>query len=237
MAVDGLQTVAVLDDDADQANTVRFQLEDVGMQPDIVDLEDVPTLDRAIKVLQGRVNAVLCDVQLNNLHGGIEFHGAELVAELVAVHGMPCVLTTGFIQDVGMLVRPHRSRIPVLLTREEIEDPAALVDGFSRCRREILHGPNLERQTRRVPLFVERVGTFDTGVALDARVGGWLHKSPMRFPARMLGEKYDDRETAQHLVGKVFFARVNLGAEREPDLYFEDPEPTFISPNELSLHF
>lgn len=237
MAVEGLETVAVLDDDADQANTVRFQLEDVGIRPDLIDLGEVPTLARAVEVLQGRAHGVLCDVQLNNLHGGIEFHGAELVAQLVGVHRMPCVLTTGFVQDVGMLVRPHRRQIPVLLTREEIEDPLVLVDGFSRCRREILHGPNVERQTRRVPLFVERVGTFDSGVALDARVGGWSHKTPMRFPAKMLGETYSNLKEAQALVGKVFFAQVNLAAEKEPELFFEDPEPTFIDPADLSLHF
>lgn len=229
--------VAVLDDDADQAKTVKFQLEDVGINPLIVDLDEVPTLERAIGVVNERAEAVICDVQLNNLHPGMQFHGAQLVADLVADHGVPCVLTTGFVQDVGMLVRPHRHLIPVLLTREEIEDPDVLVEGFSRCRNEIDHGPDSERRTRRVPLFIERVGLFETGVALDARVGGWVHKTPMRFPATMLGGEYATKEHAAELVGKVFFARVNLGAEREPDLFLEDPEPEFIDPADLDLHF
>jgi hypothetical protein len=180
---------------------------------------------------------VICDVQLSNLHPGMQFHGAQLVANLVAQHRVPCVLTTGFVQDVGMLVRPHRHLIPVLLTRQEIEDPEALVEGFSRCRNEIDHGPDAERRTRRVPLFIERVGHFETGIALDARVGGWAHKTPMRFPADMLGDEYTSKERAAELVGKVFFARVNLGAEQEHDLFLEDPEPEFVDPADLDLHF
>ncbi len=35
----------------------------------------------------------------------------------------------------------------------------------------------------------------------------------------------------------VFFARVNIGAQREADLFFEDPEPKFIDPAGLKLHF
>jgi hypothetical protein len=230
-------TVAVLDDDADQAKAVQFQLEDVGVEPFIVDLDDVPTLELAVGLLKESAGAVVCDVQLNNLHQGMQFHGAQLVADLVDSHDMPCVLITSFVPDVGMLIRPHRRRIPVLLMRDEIEEPEVLVEGFGRCRNEIDHGPEAERLTHRVPLFVERVGLAETGVALDARVGGWAHKMPMRFPATMLGEEYADQERAAGLVGKVFFALVNLGAEREPDLFFEEPELEFIDSAEIDLHF
>lgn len=229
--------VAVVDDDASQAQTMGFQLEDVGLEPLVVDLDQVLQLEEAATWLTARAGSLICDVQLKNLHPGMGYHGAQLVANLIAQFRMPCVLTTGFTQDVGMLVRPYRGHIPVLLSREETEDSETLVEGLQRCKVELEDGPIPERRTRRTSLFIERVGQADGGVALDAQVGGWPHKTPMRFPAVMLGEEYGDRAQADQLVGKVFFAKVNLGAAREPDLYFEEPEPKFVDASELELKF
>jgi CheY-like chemotaxis protein len=234
----GLRSVGVLDDDEGQAKTVGFQLEDVGIEPVIADLGTVATLDTAIAwILESELSGVICDVQLNNLQGGMRYQGAELVARLVTEHRLPCVLTTGFGADLGMLVRPYRAQVPVLLGREETEDPVALVGGLQRCAVEISEGRGEDRRTWRVPLFIERTGETDYGTALDARVGGWAHKTPMRFPAVMLGPEPAARTAGRGLVGKVFFARVNLGAEREADLFFEDPEPELVDPEGLGLHF
>ena len=230
--------VAVLDDDAGQAQTVRYQLEDVGVEPIIADLDAVPTLNKALHWLNDAdAEGLICDVQLNNLHGGMKFDGAQLVARLVTERRFPCVLTTGFPNEVWMLVRPHRSRIPVLLGRDETEDPEALIRGLERCGDEIHQGRPAERQTYRVPLFVERYEPTEHDIALDVRVGGWVHKTPMRFPASMLGDGALAVARTGDLVGKVFFARVNLGASRESDLFLEEPEPTFLDPSALELHF
>lgn len=233
-----LSSVGVLDDDEGQAKTMGFQLEDVGVEPVIADLDEVPTLESAVAwILERELAGVICDVQLNNLQGGMEFQGAQLVSRLVKEFHLPCVLTTGFGADLGMLVRPYRANVPVLLGREETEDPGALVEGLQRCAAEIRDGRGYERRTWRVPLFIERTGVTEHGTALDARVGGWAHKTPMRFPARMLGVEHDAKAAVVGLVGKVFFARVNLGAERETDLFFEDVEPQLLDPQGLKLHF
>lgn len=232
-----LHSVGIIDDDEGQAKTVGFQLEDVGIESVIADLDTVATLDHAIAwILESEFSGVICDVQLNNLQGGMHYHGAQLVARLVTDHRLPCVLTTGFGADLGMLVRPYRAQVPVLLGREETEDPAALVGGLQRCAAEIDEGRGENRRTWRVPLFIERTGGTEYGTALDARVGGWTHKTPMRFPARMLGVEQAP-VAGGGFVGKVFFARVNIGAEREADLFFEDPEPELVDPRGLGLHF
>lgn len=234
----GLHSVGVLDDDEGQAKTVSFQLEDVGIEPVIADLDTVATLDAAIAwILESGLSGVICDVQLNNLQGGMHYQGAELVAQLVTGHRLPCVLTTGFGADLGMLVRPYRAQVPVLLGREETEDPEALLGGLQRCKAEISEGRRENRRTWRVPLFIERTGETDYGTALDARVGGWAHKTPMRFPAAMLGPERAAHAAGGGLVGKVFFARVNLGAVREAELFFEDPESELVDPRGLGLHF
>jgi hypothetical protein len=228
----------VFDDDEGQAKTVGFQLEDVGIEPIIADLADIPTLESAVAwILERDLGGVICDVQLNNLQEGMQFQGAQLVAELVAEHRLPCVLTTGFGADLGMLVRPYRANVPVLLGRDETEDPEALIGGLDRCMTEILDGRPRERRTWRVPLFIERTGITEHGTALDARVGGWAHKTPMRFPAEMLGAERAADAASGGLVGKVFFACVNMAAEREADLFFEDAEPEFLDPQGLGLHF
>ncbi|HZV74958.1 MAG TPA: hypothetical protein VFF79_14680 [Conexibacter sp.] len=229
--------VAVLDDDADQAKVVKIQLEDVGVKTVIADLDEVSTLDRAVDWIKGNAQAVICDVQLNLHHVGIAYNGAELMASVIGDLKVPGVLTTGFKDDVGMLVRPHRPRIPVLVSRDETEDANVLLHGVDICRAEIVGGRAPDRRTYRVPLFIEKAGHADTGVALDARVGGWSRKASMRFPAGMLGTPYLDYEAARTLTGRVFFAHVNLGAEHEADLFFEKVEPDLIDPVELPLHF
>lgn len=229
--------VAVLDDDTDQAKIMRFQLEDVGVQAIIADLDMVPTLERAIQWIRGNANAVICDVQLNNLHGGIDYDGAQLLARVIGDERIPGVLTTGFKDDVGMLVRPHRGHIPVLVSRDETEDPDILVAGVLMCRAEIDSGRGGERQTHRTALYIEKASMADTGVALDARVGGWARRISMRFPAAMLGSDFETIEHARRSVGKVFFAAVNLAATSETELFFEDIEPELIDPEGLSLHF
>ncbi len=232
------RNVGVLDDDDGQAKTVGFQLEDVGVEPVIADLDDVPTLESAIAwILERELAGLICDVQLNNLQRGMQFQGAQLVSRVVEEHRLPCVLTTGFGADLGMLVRPYRAHVPVLLGREETEDPDALVGGLHRCAAEIRDGRGDERRTWRVPLFIERTGMTEHGAALDVRVGGWAHKTPMRFPASMLGPERAAPPADGGLVGKVFFARVNLGAERESDLFLEDVERELLDPRGLELHF
>lgn len=229
--------VAVLDDDYGQARTLRLELEELGIEALVADLDDVPTLEQAVEWVRSSAAAVVCDVQLGNLHPGIGFNGAQLVARLVAESQIPCVLVTGFPADVGMVVRPYRAQIPVLFGRDETEDPQLIVDGLRRCRNEMEHGRGPERATHRVPLFVEKVSAASEGVALDARVGGWTYRAAVRFPATMVDSSCDDVRVAEALIGKVFFARANIGAERDWDIFFEEPEPQMFDPTGLELHF
>ena len=228
--------MGILDDDADLAKAVRLQLEDAGIKTVIANLDDIPTIERAIDWVGSNTQALICDVQLNHQHSGIDYNGAALMSSVIDKCNIPGVLTTGFKDDVGMLVRPYRHRVPVLVSRDETEEPDVLIAGVDVCREEIAHGRAPNRETHRVPLYVEKASLAD-GVALDARVGGWSRKASIRFPASMLGEKYDDMTVATGIVGRVFFARVNLGAEHENDLFFEDPEPDLVDPSDLKLHF
>jgi FixJ family two-component response regulator len=227
--------VAILDDDVTQAKTVFFQLEELGLESLIVDLDSVPTLADAVEVVRRHAGSLITDVQLNNLHGGIEFDGAELVAALVSGYRMPCVLTTGFAPDVWAFVRPHRRDIPVMLARDDTEEPERLLEGLQRCAEEIQSGRDATRRTYRVPLFIERVATTES--AIDVRVGGWKHKASMRFPATMLHPAHSGDEDLRDLQGKVFFAKVNIGADTESELFFEDPEAELFTPDASSLHF
>jgi hypothetical protein len=230
-------TVAVLDDDADEAKGVKVQLQDIGVKAVIASLDWVPTLERAIDWIESNAQAVICDVQLTHYHSGINYNGAQLMSAVIGDHRIPGVLTTGFKDDVGMWVRPHRARIPVLVSRDETVEPEVLVNGVETCRAEMVHGRAPDRETHRVPLYIEKTGIVEERVALDARVGGWSRKASIRFPASMLGERYNTSEAASAIVGRAFFARVNLGAGHETDLFFEDPEPEFVDPAGLPLHF
>ena len=53
----------------------------------------------------------------------------------------------------------------------------------------------------------------------------------------MFDKAYESEDKIKDLQGKVFFARVNIGAESEPELFFEDPEPAIVTPDPESLYF
>lgn len=233
----GIGTVAVLDDDTDQAKVVEMQLQEIGVDTIVADLEQVSKLEQAIAWITNNANAVICDVQLNTHQPGIGYNGAQLMSAVIGDHRIPGVLNTGFKEDVGMCVRPHRRRIPVLVSRDETLEPEVLVKGVEVCRAEIDHGRAPDRETHRGPLYIEKAGVVDDHVALDARVGGWSRKASIRFPADMLSIQYDVLAAAREIVGKVFFARVNIGAEHENDLFFEDPELEFFDSVGRPLYF
>jgi hypothetical protein len=213
-------TVAIYDDDENEANGLRTELKDVGVEGVVVPPEHTD-LDAAVATLVGAGDAAICD-HLLSIHGAPRFTGAELVVRLVQDR-VPSVLLTGFLEDVGITIRPHLPNIPAFVRRSDLLRPEVVLSELQACRLELEEGQRPEhRQSLRTPVYIERVTHINEDAYFDARIAGWPNDEAIRFPASMLGERWRQEPTAA--VDQVFFAAVNLAARRPEELFLEDVE-------------
>jgi hypothetical protein len=224
-------TVAIYDDDKNEAHGLRAELKDVGITGVVVP-PDHADLDAAMATLLQAGDAMICDHVLA-IHGAAHFTGAELVVRLVEKR-LPSVLLTGFVEDVGISIRPHLPSIPAFIRRSDLRVPEVVLSELHACRLEFDEGRAQHRQSLRTPVYIERAILIDDGTYLDARISGWSSDEAVRFPGWMLGERW--RDNSAEAVGQVFFAHVNLAARRPEELFLEDIEE---EPAQLAddLHF
>lgn len=213
-------TVAIYDDDKNEANGLRTELKDVGVEGVVVP-PDHTDLDAALNALTGAGNAAICD-HLLAIHGAPEFTGAQLVLRLVEDR-VPSVLITGFMEDVGVSIRPYLPGIPAFLRRSDLLRPEVVVTELHSCLRELEDGVRPEhRRSLRTPVYIERITHIDDNAYFDARIAGWPDDEAIRFPAWMLGDRW--RDEPDGAVEQVFFAAVNLAARRPEELFLENIE-------------
>lgn len=227
-------TIAIYDDNDEEAQTLEIDLSDLGVGCVVVVPTEHRKLDDALQAVRDSGNAAVCD-QVLRVQAGAEFSGAQLVTELVA--GMtPTVLITAFAADVGMQIRPHLPQVPAFLRRSEMsDDPSVVIDELESCRLELLNGRPRHRQAFRTPIYIEKCTAINDDHALDARIGSWQLDEVIQFPARMLGEAW--AKDPSSAVGQVFFAQVNLAARKPDELFLEMLEPEPIDLEEAELHF
>jgi hypothetical protein len=123
-----------------------------------------------------------------------------------------------------MDIRPYRKKIPVLLSKDEVDSESLLV-ALGQCKAELDGNVPTSRRPQRTLVRIDDV-TQDLVVAF---VPGWNPNQAVRFPRCVVPEPYrsalqpDDR----------FFTNVNIDAEKADDLFFEnfEPAPT-VSPED-----
>jgi hypothetical protein len=161
-----------------------------------------------------RVDAVICDHRLR-VRDYAPFNGAEAVACLFDLR-IPAVLISRYTRiDVDKDIRPYRNKIPVLLSKDEV-DSDSLVVALGRCKSELEGAIPIWRRPRRTLVRIDEVNQ-DLVVAF---VPGWNPNEAVRFPRALIPNplqstlRPDDR----------FFASVNTDAEKADDLFFENFE-------------
>jgi hypothetical protein len=227
-------TVAIYDDNDEEAQTLEIDLGDLGVGNVIVVPTEHKKLDDALRAVRDSANLAVCD-QVLRVQAGAEFSGAQLVTELVAAR-TPSVLITAFAADVGMEIRPYLPQVPSFLRRSELnDDPASVLAELENCRLELLEGRPVHRESFRTPIYIEKCTAINSDFALDARIGSWQLDEVIQFPARMLGDAWARDPGAA--VGQVFFAQVNLAARKPDELFLESLEPEPVDLQEVELHF
>ena len=225
--------VALVDDDPTAAATMKVLLEDAGYEPIGVE-NTLESIDDAIAQIKGLAGAAICDHRLSP-RGLASFSGAELVAQLYE-SSFPAVLISQYFQiDQNVSIRKYRSRIPILLARDELE-PGRLADAIQFCADEIGGYLSSDRKAWRTLVRIVASDTEGGVDVLDAIIPGWRPDEAVRFPAELLGQHKDALPGGRSdRLELRFFANVNIGAEDARDLYLEGFEPAEEPENDDNL--
>lgn len=216
LANQGVQTIAIVDDNPDELALRAFQLKRIGLVPYPITgpfgkTQDL--VDEIVSVTQGAV----CDNRLQP--GGYGFYGAEAVAGLYD-RAFPAVLITQYLdEDTDFSIRERRRKIPVILRKDDAP-PESIAKALDVCIREHHNDVLPTRRACRTLLRVVKIEPESGQDLVDVLVLSWDWKKVVRFPASLLPEACSDKLA----VGQRYMARVNTGAEEAADLFFEDFE-------------
>ncbi|MCX6898576.1 MAG: hypothetical protein NT105_07735 [Verrucomicrobia bacterium] len=231
-------SVAIIDDDPSAAKVTRMAVEDAGLQPWLIARD--PKLQRcskqhAMKVIAQNIlrtaDAAVCDHRLRP-HGFAKFDGAELVAFLIS-NSLPAILISQFVdQDYDVSIRHWRAKLPSVLSRDEFRADT-FAEGLEMCRREIRGELTPQRRGHRVLIRIVDIQNEASQRVVDAIIPAWSRKTAVRFPFAIVPSRLHARlKTNSYLI-----ARVNLGANRPEDLFFDKFEKPPTPKNALFNHF
>ena len=221
--------VALVDDDPTAAATLSVLLEDAGFEAIEVE-HPLESVDGAVARIKSVATAAICDHRLSP-RGLASFSGAELVAQLYST-AFPAVLISQYFKiDQNVSIRKYRSRIPILLARDEV-GPDRLADAIRVCSDEIGGRRLPHRKGWRTLVRVVAKDIEGGEDVLDAIIPGWRPDEAVRFPAELLGHHRNSLPAGRSdRLELRFFASVNIGAEDVGDLYLEGFEPAIEPQN------
>lgn len=202
-----IERVLIVDDDEGVRESFSYPVEELGLHP-IDQSEPLPELPQFLEEAQSKSDAAICDHRLRVGTFYASFNGAELVASLYRV-GFPAVLCTRWDHAGVDDIRPHRQCIPVLINPGDL-DPETLRASFEICLDELAGNYQPHRRPWRTQIRVEEIDE-DAGFA-GVIIPAWNPTEGVRL---RLSDIPEVRK------GEFLYAQVNLGAERQEELYFE----------------
>jgi hypothetical protein len=154
--------------------------------------------------------------------GLAQFTGAATIAKLYDRQRIaPLLVTTWEKQDADTTIRLYRRKVPVLLSAEDFDNPEVIRGCFDASENEVIRGRiPPERRAWRTAVQIEDRDDKSNIKVVDALVPGWNPDAKVTFPLDLIEPELRDLATP----GQVFFAMVNIGAERDEDLFFGDFE-------------
>ncbi len=222
MSTSAQATAAIINDDEREQDMWSLQVEEAGYQPYVVQRPHgraFGSVDELAKEVENNARFAVFDHRL--APGDMaQFTGAEIVAALYdRRRTAPLLVTTWEKIDRDTTIRLYRRKVPILLSSENFDDPETIRECFRVCGREVWNGElPLQRRPWRTIIQIEEVDwKTNTVVAL---VPGWNPDVKVRLPLDLIDRQLHGRVES----GRHFFARINIGAEREEDLFFGDFE-------------
>jgi hypothetical protein len=231
LTLDPQDTIAVINDDSDEADVWNLLIAEAGYRPVIIHRPTTGPYNNPqslVERIESTAKWAICDHRLNLKGGGFaQFFGAEAVAKLNHRRHTPALLVTEYDQiDADVSIRLYRKEVPVLVPAQSFDSPEVLSSALRACAAEVIEGKvPMHRRPWRTLIEISNRTTESDREVLDALIPGWKPRVQIRFPLELIGEQL--RSTAQ--AESRFFAKVNTGAEGAEDLFLYDfeaaPEP------------
>ncbi len=215
-----IQKVLVIDDEEDSREAWGFSVEDLGLVPVPV-RGPLTNIERFLIQIPRKADAILCDYHLKTTPYA-NFNGDDLVASCYKQE-LPGVLCTRFLDADIDIMRRHLRSIPALLKPSEL-DPDTLKRGLERCIREFRGEFDPSRKSWRTLIRIEDIEDIEPMGSISwfyVIIPGWNPAEAVRLPLDLLPSPLQRAIKP----GIRLHARVNVGAESQQSLYFEDWEP------------
>ena len=217
--------VMVIDDDEDGCEEIMEMLRDSNFEAQTVKGKFGNRLDLLVDEIKLRdPEFVICDNRLQPRQLA-QFYGIEVVRRLVAL-SCPAMLLTTYASPDRLALRRSRFDVPVIVQRDNFS-PERLNDYYDVCRREINKDPVDARRPHRSLIRIESV-TAGEMHQVDAIVSAWRPDHAVSIPIECISENLRDKvQSGMYLLGDV-----NIGAEHEDDLFFNNVNEVIDVPNE-----
>jgi hypothetical protein len=217
LAAAEIERIGIVDDELEARESYEYAVADADLEA--VSMEGpLPNLLTFVEDLPQKADAVLCDHHLS-VKNYANFTGAALVASCYD-RRFPAVLCTDWEDAQIDLIRPYRPRIPALIRPHDLT-PESLTAGLEIFLKEINGEWTQERKPWRTQILVvdEDGGNRDP---FYVEIPGWSSDEVVRLTKNVVG-----LEVREHLrTGQRFHAKVNIGADRQEELFFLDWEPS-----------
>ena len=204
-----LERVLIVDDEREAREAYCEVVEDIGLTPVPV---TGPVDEGTIGGLATETDVVLCDYHLKR-QDYATFDGDVLLARCVE-QGIAGLLCTGY-SDFDTTIRRDCLRwIPARLRSREAE-PREFIEGWEQCLREMAGLVHPNRRPWRTLVRVVEVETERRYIS--AVVPAWSVRQVVKVHLDSIPREFLWRLSFE----ERFFCKVNIGAEREEDLFFE----------------
>ncbi|MCL4303712.1 MAG: hypothetical protein KJ077_48950 [Anaerolineae bacterium] len=218
LTIDGhfIQRIHVIDDNPSVRESYGEVVEDLDLEPILAD-NHYYDLDNFVQQIVNFGDAAICDHHLRK-QDYASFNGAELVAHMYTLKFPALLCTRREDADIDE-IRPFRGSIPVLLKPRDLT-PENIQVGLQKCISELNDNFQPSRRAWRTLVRIDDVDPEEKFFYVV--VPGWDSQQVIRLRLQ------DLPETIKKLVlegQSRLHAKVNLGAEANEDLYFEDWEP------------
>ena len=212
-----INRISIIDDQAPVRESYELSVQDLGVES-VSEAGPLDPLPKCVKSISQRTDAAICDYNLK-VRDYSPFNGAELAAEFYKVR-FPAVLCTKWHSASIDEMRPYRRFIPAMVDPAQL-DPTSIARGIEACIREFVGEFLTVRRPWRTLIRVEDLRRLDQGaIFLYVVIPAWNPNEVVRLPSQVIPSTLL-KELAP---GSRLHAKVNLGANGNEELFFEDWE-------------
>jgi len=208
-----INCVGIVDDSEDTRETISDDLRDANFTPHPF-VGPFATMDELLQGVLRTADAVVCDHHLTprNYAPGT---GAEAVGWWYENH-FPSVLVTRYEKAEIEEIRRYRRGIAALIPSDEANSDE-IVKGFEVCIGEFRNQFTPARKPWVNMFRIDDVDKTSQPVHVYVVVPGWNSDEAIKLPMDIFPDDLQKHVKSE----ERFFAKMNLGAENQEDLYFD----------------